>query len=102
MSDFPPSGKLADGRDYQVHGVGCCVRSKGRTIDFDFGANGEIDGFCVYRLSTFLGANPRKFGFTSHAEMQEHFRAAIPGFRSSGDRLYYLDTDVETGGSVPG
>ena len=89
--DFPYSGTLSDGRTYWCHGVGCAVKStKGRTVDFDFGENGETNGFSVSRLKTFLGSNPQKFRFTSHDEMLDCFDAAKPEFVFSGYILYYL------------
>ena len=90
---FPPSGTLSDGREYWCHGVGCAVKSsKGRTVDFDFGENGETNGFSKSRLRTFLGSNPLKFGFNSHDEMSQCFDDATPEFVFSGIILYYLNT----------
>jgi hypothetical protein len=92
-SDFARRGKLKDGRDYMVHGFGCAVRSKGRSVDFDFGEHGEIDGFDEWRLGKFLGSNPRKFGFNSIDEMRSCFQAAKEAgeFIYSGYTLYYLN-----------
>ena len=90
-ANFPPSGTLSDGRKYWCHGVGCAVRSQlGRTVDFDFGNNGETNGFSLSRLKTFLGSNPRKFQFSSHQELADCFEAALPEFVFSGYILYFL------------
>ena len=91
--DFPYSGTLQDGREYWCHGVGCLVKStKGRSVDFDFGENGETNGFSESRLKAFLGSNPTKFGFDSHAEMSKSFENAKPELVFSGIILYFLPT----------
>ncbi len=88
---FEPSGTLPDGRSYWCHGVGCAVKStKGRTVDFDFGENGEINGFSISRLLTYVGDRPEKFGFGSREEISVIFNDAIAEFRFSGYILYYL------------
>lgn len=89
--NFAPSGRLPDGRTYWCHGVGCAVKStEGQTVDFDFGENGEISGFSISRLLTFVGDKPKKFGFITHEEISATFNNAISGFRFSGNILYYL------------
>lgn len=89
--DFEPSGSLRDGRSSQCHGVGCAVRStKGRTVDFDFGENGEINGFSIPRLLPFVADRPAKFGFASREEVCATFDDAIEEFHFSGCNLYYL------------
>ncbi len=88
---FDPSGTLPDGRTYWCHGVGCAVKSKkGRTVDFDFGENGETNGFSISRLLTFVGDRPEKFGFASRDQVSAIFNDAIDEFRFSGYILYYL------------
>jgi len=89
--EFPPTGTLSDGREYFCHGVGCAVRSqKGHSVDFDFGENGEIDGFDQSRLLAFIGSTPQKFGFESRDEIIRSFEAAKPEFAFSGFILYHL------------
>ena len=91
-NDFEPSGTLPDGRTYRCHGVGCAIKAtKGRTVDFDFGENGEFNGFSISRLLTFVGSTPGKFDFASREEISESFHEAISSFRFSEYILYYLD-----------
>lgn len=88
---FPTTGKLPDGRDYFCHGIGCAVRSeKGRTVDFDFGENGQIDGFDLSGLLTYVGATPQHFGFETREEIAANFEAANSELAFSGSILYYL------------
>lgn len=91
LMDFPKTGTLADGREYLCHGIGCRVRSqKGRVVDFDFGKDGEINGFNHSRLQCYMGSSPLKFGFNSHDEMKKVFEIAKQEFRYSDHNLYYL------------
>ncbi|MDS7815185.1 hypothetical protein PTQ36_30690 [Klebsiella michiganensis] len=48
--DIPISGELDDGVKYHKHGAGCLVRLSSGDIDFDFGAQGEVGGFNLWRL----------------------------------------------------
>lgn len=89
--DFEPSGTLPDGRTYRCHGVGCEIKStKGLTVDFDFGENGEIDGFSISRLLIFVGDKPNQYGFASRDEVSVAFNDAISEFHFSGHILYCL------------
>lgn len=53
--DIPARGVLDGGVSYFKHGYGCAVRLPGGVVDFDFGANGEIDGFDSWRLVSYAG-----------------------------------------------
>ena len=88
---FERSGILPDGRHYMCHGIGCVVRStKGRAVDFDFGENGEVNGFSISRLLLFVGDRPDKFDFSSREEISESFQEAISEFQFSGYIHYYF------------
>ena len=54
--DVPGRGELNGGGKYFIHGFGCAVRLPDLFVDFDFGDDGQIDGFDWYRLSTFAGS----------------------------------------------
>lgn len=43
-------GSINEEITYELHGVGCAVHFPGLTVDFDYGENGRIDGFDVWRL----------------------------------------------------
>ena len=103
-ADFPGRGKFPDGREYFVHGIGCAIRSRTATVDFDFGDRGEINGFDESRLVSFLGTNPQEHGFATHDEMRQCFRKAKDDgeFAFSGYILYYLkDGSSSVGQAVP-
>ncbi len=90
--DIPQTGTLADGSLYFKHGYGCAVRSASGAIDFDFGENGEIDGFEPHRLSNFAGKRLVDYGFRSERDVKSAVaRAEAAGhIRFSGDILYYV------------
>lgn len=51
--DVPQTGELSGGGKYFIHGFGCTVKSPDTYVDFDFGEQGQIDGFDCYRMSDF-------------------------------------------------
>ena len=77
---------------YYKHGYGCAVHLPRGLIDFDFGSNGEIDGFDAWRLIGFAGARLCEYGFSSEADVKKAFDAAAQSddIRFSGYLLYYL------------
>ena len=50
-------GKLRHRAGYEFHGVGCRVLWDGRRVDFDYGPEGRIDGFDLWRLQMYLQDN---------------------------------------------
>lgn len=93
--DIPQTGTLADGSLYFKHGYGCAVRSASGAIEFDFGENGEIDGFEPYRLSNYAGKRLVNYGFRSEQDVKAAVeRAEEAGHvRFSGGILYYVVHD---------
>ena len=47
----------AGGYSIRPHGIGMEVEGNGLSIDFDFGENGEFNGFDAFRLYNFSGRN---------------------------------------------
>lgn len=90
------SGVLGRGVKYFKHGYGCAVHLEGGTVDFDFGADGETNGFDAWRLSNFAGRRLARYGFASETELEACFRAAVEAgsFISSGYNLHYRREDV--------
>ena len=86
-------GEQEGGVSFFKHGFGCEVKlPSGSSVDFDFGANGEIDGFDVWRLTRFAGSRLSEYGFASAASLNECFNDEIAAGRLvySGYILYYL------------
>ena len=54
-NEIPQIGVLPGGIKYFKHGYGCAVHLDSGGVDFDFGENGEINGFDIWRLSGFAG-----------------------------------------------
>ncbi|WP_228896523.1 hypothetical protein [Acidovorax sp. Leaf73] len=91
-NEVPQTGVLAGGVKYFKHGFGCAVHLKGGSVDFDFGANGETNGFDIWRLSNFADERLAQYGFTSEKELEACFKAEVEAgsIIYSGYILHYL------------
>ena len=85
-------GSLPAGFTYSVHGFGCAVDGPDWGVDFDFGNEGEIDGFDASRLHDFARKRLSQYEFASEKEIDNAIRAAADAgeLRFSGYMLYYL------------
>ena len=63
-----------------------------RSVDFDFGEHGEIDGFDAWRLVGFAGSRLSEYGFPSEASLNECFKAEVAAgsLVYSGYILHYI------------
>lgn len=59
------------------HGIGMEVTTSGTIIDFDFGQNGEFNGFDAWRLSEFVKNNKLKTTLTSEKDIESEITKAI-------------------------
>lgn len=59
------------------HGIGMEIDIHGVRIDFDFGENGEFNGFDSWRLFNFIKKNKIKTTISSEKEMKELLKNAI-------------------------
>jgi hypothetical protein len=76
-ADIPHRGHLEGGVEYFKHGAGCEVSLKTGKVDFDFGDQGEISGFDVWRLVRFAGARLSDYGFESGEVVRQSFEAEV-------------------------
>ena len=74
---IPQRGELLGGISYFKHGYGCAVKLPEGSVDFDFGAHGEIDGFDAWRLVAFAGTRLSKYGFKNEAALITCFNEAV-------------------------
>jgi len=86
-------GRLSDGAEFFKHGYGCAIKYAGGAVDFDFGREGEIDGFDASRLWDFAEATNRSYGFSGFKDVDTAVKkaAAEGSLRFSGYILYYLN-----------
>lgn len=77
INAIAPSGQLGGGASYRKHGYGCEVRQGERSVDFDFGPNGETGGIDLWRLSEFAGQDLSRHGFSSIEELEAALHASI-------------------------
>ena len=84
-------GRLSDGAHYFKHGYGCAIKGTTDSVDFDFGAEGEIDGFDSSRLWGFVVASKKDYGFASEIEIGDSIKkaAAEGSLLYSGYMLYF-------------
>ncbi|UGQ47309.1 DUF6896 domain-containing protein [Massilia endophytica] len=94
--DIAPSGTLDVGVQYHKHGAGCMVELQSGTVDFDFGANGEIDGFDLWKLTQFVAHSDIDYGFESETEIEHAYNAALQSGEMLGSHrsLHYLASGV--------
>ena len=91
--DVPGSGPLSDGGKYIIHGYGCAVHSPTVRVDFDFGAEGQINGFDWSRLLRFAGGKlTKRYGISGESELRSIFDDACNSRElvASGYILWYL------------
>ncbi len=77
FTDIPSRGELYGGGKYFKHGTGCQVSLTTGEVDFDFGTQGEIGGFDVWRLIRFAGSNLADYDFASKEVLEQCFEAAL-------------------------
>jgi len=51
---IPKSGQLSEDTIYDFHGVGCMVEFPNYCIDFDFGKDGQSNGFDTWRIASYI------------------------------------------------
>lgn len=94
-TDIPQRGELEGAVRYFKHGYGCAVHLPTGTVDFDFGAQGEIAGFDAWRLASFAGDRLSAYGFVDEDALTECFKAEVAAgsLVYSGYILYYVADD---------
>ncbi|OZG69896.1 hypothetical protein BTA51_28815 [Hahella sp. CCB-MM4] len=71
-------GVLGGKHKYFFHGVGCRVHISNKdVVDFDYGTNGRIDGFDVWRLCTFINTRRKKYPHIQESDIKGWFQEAI-------------------------
>jgi hypothetical protein len=93
----PEQGSLANGFAYRKHGFGCAVDGPHWGVNFDFGDNGEVDGFDVWRLREFARTRLSEYGFECDKGIDVAVRRAVEAgeLRYSGYVLYYLTSTTK-------
>ncbi|MBW4695267.1 MAG: hypothetical protein KME27_26250 [Lyngbya sp. HA4199-MV5] len=95
FSGIQQSGYLDPGKQisYFLHGYGCCVHLPSGRVDWDFGQEGQIDGFDVWRLYEFVEGGTQNFPELQDEEVLEAVFAEAESkglFHKSDYILYYL------------
>ncbi len=89
-------GSVSGDVTYELHGVGCRVYISEICIDFDYGPEGRVDGFDLWRLFIYACERPDKYDkYTNKEFLENDFNEylklgkakKIPGGMSS---LYFI------------
>jgi len=68
---------VKSGYKIRPHGIGMEIKVDGSKVDFDFGMNGEFNGFDAWRLSEFVRCNKIKSAIKSEKEFKSLLELAI-------------------------
>ncbi|WP_295620333.1 hypothetical protein [Chamaesiphon sp. GL140_3_metabinner_50] len=95
MSGIPQQGYLdpAGKIFYSLHGYGCCIYLLSGKVDWDFGEEGQIDGFDLWRLHEFAEKGTQNFPeFRDREILKSVFAEAesTGAIHKSDYLLYYL------------
>jgi hypothetical protein len=75
--DIPAHGELNGGIKYYKHGQGCAVYLPEGEVDFDFGQQGQTDGFDEWRLWKFCEQRPNIYAFETHQALVDCVQHAL-------------------------
>lgn len=96
--DIPAQGELSGGIRYFKHGYGFLVHLPEGEVDFDFGLQGEIDGFDEWRLWKFCQHRPNTYAFDTQQALLDCVRHALEEgmLAASSHNLYYVVDSVKS------
>ena len=95
--DIPAHGELNSGIRYYKHGYGCKVYLSEGAVDFDFGRQGQIDGFDEWRLWNFCQSRPKTCAFDTQQALYDCVQHALEEKKlvASSHSLYYVVDSVK-------
>ncbi len=96
--DIPAQGELNGGVRYFKHGYGFGVHLPDGEVDFDFGQQGEIDGFDEWRLWKFCQHRPNTYAFDTQQALFDCVGYALKEGKlaASSHDLYYVVDSVKS------
>jgi hypothetical protein len=94
-------GRVTRGVKYELHGIGCRINLQTGSVDFDYGPNGEINGFDIWRLYNFARERPSKYKKycqeeNIEKEFEEHINLKKIKKMTAISNLYVLNDSTET------
>lgn len=95
---IPVVGQFTSGIKYYKHGRGCEVYLSEGAVDFDFGREGQIDGFDQWRLWSFCQRRGKNYAFESERTLHDCFKHAVEVGQliNSSHNLYYVVDSVKS------
>ena len=94
-------GRVTRGVKYELHGIGCRINLSTGSVVFDYGPNGEINGFDTWRLYNFARERPSKHKKYCDEEiikkeLEEYIKLKKIKKMSAISNLYVLTDPKET------
>ncbi|MDQ0739358.1 hypothetical protein [Pseudomonas sp. W4I3] len=92
---IPQCGTVVDDITYELHGIGCRVYLPKICVDFDYGPDGRIDGFDVWRLYIYACETSNKYEkYTNRNYLEIHFnnyltKGKAKKIQNSTSNLYF-------------
>ena len=79
-----------------MHGYGCCIHLQSGRVDWNFGSEGQIDGFDLFRLHEFVHKGTQDFPeFRDEAMLTAIFaEAELKGLIYKSDDVLYCLANV--------
>lgn len=96
--DIPAHGELNSDISYYKHGYGCEVHMSEGEVDFDFGRQGQIDGFDNWRLWKFCQGRSDTYAFATEQALCDCVQHALEEGKlvASSHGLYYVVDSVKS------
>ena len=99
QNGIPQTGEFLDGHyKYYFHGIGCAFHIENEVIDYDYGHEGRIDGFDLWRLSGYGEEHQDFKDYIESGKIKIDFDKAIESgdirklYSDHQDDLYYKIT----------
>jgi hypothetical protein len=92
QKSYEQRGTTSCGIQYFIHGYGVALKYQTTEIDFDLGAEGQINGIDPWKLWYFLEGSKIKTNFSSSKEVENAIKTEVAqgNMVYSGYMLYYL------------
>ena len=99
QNNVPRTGILGK-YEYSFHGIGCCFNFGDITVDYDYGDQGRIDGFDLWRLTIF-GEQLKDFqSYIDSGTLKSEFESCIESGEikksdAKYDNLFYIPNSIK-------
>ena len=89
---LPQAGELAEGVEYEFHGIGCLLVFKDYEVDFDFGPDNRFDGFDLWRLTQYTSTKSKSHYHNNKVALERDFKESIE--KGEISRSYFPNSNL--------